>query len=337
MIDFRYHLVSLVSVFLALAVGIVLGAGPLKDSIGSTLTAQVRALRQEKDTLRGDLDTANSSVDHRNTFITDVEPTLIAGQLTDRSVVMVILPGVNSDVVQPLVDAITVAGGTVTGRVSISGSWADPTKENQRSQVLTDLGSKLPVGTLPLTGTVDGKLTELLADSLVTTGGGGIGHASTASSTVLSSMRSGNLITIKGDLAGLAGAALVLAPDNPAAEGKAEPTSAATTMQSYANLASTLDGVGGGAVVSGPLSAATSGGLLSVIRKNDAAKSRVSTVDTGQTSMGVVTAVLALREQLAGGSGAYGFGNGVSKPLPTLTTITTTTPSATPSTSASKR
>ena len=34
MIDFRYHLVSLVSVFLALAVGIVLGAGPLKDTIG---------------------------------------------------------------------------------------------------------------------------------------------------------------------------------------------------------------------------------------------------------------------------------------------------------------
>ena len=38
MIDFRYHLVSLVSVFLALAVGIVLGAGPLKDPISDGLT-----------------------------------------------------------------------------------------------------------------------------------------------------------------------------------------------------------------------------------------------------------------------------------------------------------
>jgi hypothetical protein len=45
-IDFRYHLVSLVSVFLALAVGIVLGAGPLRESIGDTLTEQVQALRQ---------------------------------------------------------------------------------------------------------------------------------------------------------------------------------------------------------------------------------------------------------------------------------------------------
>jgi hypothetical protein len=38
MIDFRYHLVSLVSVFIALAVGIVLGAGPLKDPISEGLS-----------------------------------------------------------------------------------------------------------------------------------------------------------------------------------------------------------------------------------------------------------------------------------------------------------
>ena len=52
MIDFRYHVVSLISVFLALAVGIALGAGPLKETIGDTLTGQVEQLRQEKDALR---------------------------------------------------------------------------------------------------------------------------------------------------------------------------------------------------------------------------------------------------------------------------------------------
>ena len=52
MIDFRYHLVSLVAVFLALSVGIVLGAGPLKGKIdsgvSSTLTNEVAALRADK-------------------------------------------------------------------------------------------------------------------------------------------------------------------------------------------------------------------------------------------------------------------------------------------------
>ena len=41
MIDFRYHVVSLVSVFLALAVGIVLGAGPLNEGISTGITDQV--------------------------------------------------------------------------------------------------------------------------------------------------------------------------------------------------------------------------------------------------------------------------------------------------------
>ena len=38
MIDFRYHLVSLAAVLIALSIGIVLGAGPLNDNIGSTLS-----------------------------------------------------------------------------------------------------------------------------------------------------------------------------------------------------------------------------------------------------------------------------------------------------------
>ena len=45
---------------------------------------------------------------------------------------------------------------------------------------------------------------------------------------------------------------------------------------------------------------------------------RVSTVDTGGTSMGPLTSVLALREQLHGSSGSYGFADGAKAPLPTL-------------------
>ncbi|HBO53687.1 MAG TPA: copper transporter, partial [Janibacter terrae] len=52
MIDFRYHLVSLAAVLIALSIGIVLGAGPLNDNIGSTLSGEVTKLRQEKEALR---------------------------------------------------------------------------------------------------------------------------------------------------------------------------------------------------------------------------------------------------------------------------------------------
>lgn len=56
MVDFRYHLVSLVSVFLALAVGIILGAGPLQNSIGNTLQDQVTELRTSRNEARAQAD-----------------------------------------------------------------------------------------------------------------------------------------------------------------------------------------------------------------------------------------------------------------------------------------
>lgn len=35
MINFRYHVVSIIGIFIALAVGVVLGAGPLQRSINA--------------------------------------------------------------------------------------------------------------------------------------------------------------------------------------------------------------------------------------------------------------------------------------------------------------
>ena len=41
MIDFRYHLVSLIAVFLALAIGIVIGTTPLNGPVLDDLHGQV--------------------------------------------------------------------------------------------------------------------------------------------------------------------------------------------------------------------------------------------------------------------------------------------------------
>ena len=54
-ISFRYHIVSIVSVFLSLAVGIALGGGPLKGEVDNTLVDQVKADRQTKSQLRADI------------------------------------------------------------------------------------------------------------------------------------------------------------------------------------------------------------------------------------------------------------------------------------------
>jgi len=331
MIDFRYHLVSLVSVFLALAVGIVLGAGPLKESIGTELTKSVDVLRQQKKDLNDKLDTANAAVSHRDDFLTGLAPTVIDGQLTGRSVVLVTLPGVDdSKVSDALVDAIKEAGGTVTGQVSVGAAWVDPAQEPTRAKVITDLTPKLPIGAIPTGGDTDEKLPRLLAEVLVGNGTTTTGEDRATSTAVLKELRSQNLIGIKGSLTGLATAALVLAPGNPdSSDQNAVPTASGSPQNAYLTLATALDAIGGGAVVSGPASAAAGSGLLAALRDDDATKEAVSTVDTGTTEMGVITAVLALREQLEGGHGAYGFVGGDTKQTPTLAAGSVVVPTAT--------
>ena len=72
MIDFRYHLVSIVSIFLALAVGIVLGAGPLKGELGNTLNKEVAGLRKDKIDLNKQLQEARAGTEARDAYIAEI-------------------------------------------------------------------------------------------------------------------------------------------------------------------------------------------------------------------------------------------------------------------------
>ena len=69
MIDFRYHVVSIVSIFLALAVGIVLGAGPLQGRLGDTLSKEVSGLRKDKTNLNNQLRDVTANQNDMNRWI----------------------------------------------------------------------------------------------------------------------------------------------------------------------------------------------------------------------------------------------------------------------------
>ena len=319
MIDFRYHVVSLVSVFLALAVGIVLGAGPLKDQIGNTLSDQVTSLARQKASLRSDLTAADAAVTHRDQFITTVSPALSAQQLPGRSVVLVRLPGVDNGSVDAMTGALKDAGATVSGEVDVKDSWTagDP---NALTPLAAELQNSLPGGS-SLTGDPDAVLASLLARAVVTPEPAATAAEDAAAQAVLDGLKSADLIDTKGDFTTRATEAIVLAPavevQSPGAQSSATASAQRATSTSL-DIATALDTGSAGSVVVGPASAAGDGGLIAVIRDDDKVAQQVSTVDTGGTSMGPLTTVLALREQLHGASGSYGFANGAKQPLPTL-------------------
>ena len=69
MIDFRYHLVSIVAVFLALAIGIVLGSTELQGNTIDVLRTSSNPLKNELDQSNAQRDTAQQQVSTYQTFL----------------------------------------------------------------------------------------------------------------------------------------------------------------------------------------------------------------------------------------------------------------------------
>ena len=114
-ISFRYHIVSIVSVFLALAIGVALGGGPLKGEVDNTLVDQVKTDRQAKADLEAQITGLRSSNTFTDEFATTVAPGLIGDTLQGRAVTLVVLPTAQQSDVTALKDLVGVAGGTVGG------------------------------------------------------------------------------------------------------------------------------------------------------------------------------------------------------------------------------
>lgn len=314
MIDFRYHLVSLVSVFLALAIGVVLGAGPLRESIGDTLTNQVDALRRDKENLQLAVGNRDEQIQHRDQFISAVGDGLVAGQLGGRTVVVVALPSAGAEAVDALVARVEAAGATVSGRVSVQAAWVDRERSADRRSIVGELAAFLDA---PAPGSGDAEqLAALLARALVTPDLALASQTDPDAATVIDGLRGADLVTVDGEPGQRATLALI-ATGAPAAAADDAAADDQPTEQDWLPLVRALDTGSGGAVVAGPLAAAGEDGLLTALRGGDLSD-LVSTVDAADTPMGRVTTVLALREQLTGTAGHYGFGDGAAAVLPQL-------------------
>lgn len=314
MIDFRYHLVSLVSVFLALAIGVVLGAGPLRESIGDTLTNQVDALRRDKENLQLAVGNRDEQIQRRDAFISAIGGEVVAEQLGGRSTVVVALPSAGSEAVDGLVSQVEAAGATVTGTVTVTPAWTDPDEAAFRRSLTGQLVSYLDERPPAETGAA-GELAALLASAVATDDIAAAGEADPDAATVLEGLRGGGLVTVDGELDQRGTLVLVAAG---APDAGAEGEDLAALQQEAAQWLPLVEALGAsssGTVVSGPLVGGDGGDVLSAVRASDVADV-VSTVDAADTPMGRITSVLALREQLSGGVGHYGFGEGATAVLP---------------------
>ncbi len=273
MISYRHHIVSLVAVFLALAVGVVLGGGPLSD-LGRDDRAASAATSSQPD--------APSADDFGDKFATSAAPTLYASRLADHPVAIVAMPGADADTTAALVAQVGAAGGRVSGTYAVRAALTDPGQkalvDTLGSQLMTSLGDAVDADAPTYQ-----RLGELLAVAVTGTG------AEVA--PVRESLAGAELVdTSKGATAGQV--VLVVLGDH-------------TDPAILSGLTTGLAAKSTAVVVAGDTASGKAGGDLVALRADPAAVA-VGTVDGAETALGQVTATLALIRSLTKPGGSFG-------------------------------
>ncbi|HEX2057244.1 MAG TPA: copper transporter [Actinomycetota bacterium] len=89
MIDFRYHIVSIVAVFLALGIGLLMGSGVLGDPLLDNIRDRARDVQSFNDRLKDDVGELEHELSVARDFTVAVEPMLVDGRLAGEDVVIV--------------------------------------------------------------------------------------------------------------------------------------------------------------------------------------------------------------------------------------------------------
>ena len=308
MIDFRYHLVSLIAVFLAVALGIVIGTTALNEPILADIKNQVSALENDKRSLEDRTQSLQAQLDTSDAFDEAVAPALVDGALAGKSVLLVVTnEGVAPETVDQLTSLIDDAGGTVSGTLTLKPEYTDPSSAAGLQSYVT--GSGLPAGVeLPPVDDAGQLVGSLLAQVLMIPPDGTTPSGADVSS-VMAGLSALDVLTPEGDAIAPADYAVVLTAGAFSGEDAAERNG------TVAELVSALDAAGSGAVVAGDAESTAENGLVGVIRADPTLSAAVSTVDNAATAAGRISTVLALGREADGTSGKYGTGEDT-QPVP---------------------
>ena len=310
MIDFRYHVVSIVAVFLALALGLFIGATSLRDTVKGDITTRTDKLFKTNGSLRSQIGDLKNQVKDAQSVDNALMPYAVQGRLAGESVVVISAPGIDSNIRTNVLKALPLAGATVAGDIRLQDHLLD----SQQAEFLGTLADQVAIAGRPLpnaSGNI--RALALLADVLVTSPQQKT-VSRTAATRVLSAFSAGSLLTMSGDATQPGSVAVLIAPPGPPVG--ASPAPGADISSLLATFARDLDANSTGTVVAGPQTSDKTGGLVDLIRGDRSLRDLVTTVDDADLPGGIIATVLALAEQSGGQVGSYGIGPGHDAPVP---------------------
>ena len=142
MIHFRYHLVSLMAVFLALAIGVAMGATVIDKAIVDALRVQVQSAERRADSVKRENDSLKNERAQDTSFLRSLSETVIAGRLDGAHVQFIAPEGLDESAVGDLVTGVENASGEVSSVLWLTNNLKSDAYQKTLRTVLDSTSSK---------------------------------------------------------------------------------------------------------------------------------------------------------------------------------------------------
>jgi hypothetical protein len=331
MINFRFHLVSLVAVFLAVGLGILVGSSFIDQKIVNRLDTEIDRVSKENDQRRAESKQLSQQNSDLQDFVELTAPFVVDGRLDGQSVAIIAERGVDGGVVKKTQTLLRGAGADVPVVLWLDDPWLLDTDQRRsdlqaaldvtgddvamRSRALTLLARRLasaPTETTSSTSTSTPRSTTTLRATPTTTTVPPVDiltaleHAGflsitdgNASDLATFPDRAAHVLVVTGDKSHFLGAGV---------------TSALTRALTQADLPAVVAAVYDAG--SDASKAPERGAALVSILDDGVLSKAVSTLDDLELEQGRIGATLALGLAANGAIGHYGYGSDASAPLP---------------------
>ena len=307
MVNFRFHIISLIAVFLALGLGVLMGSTVLDDQIVDRLDREIGDVRNEASARKAENDRLKDELERAEAYMRDAASFTVAGRLTSVPVAVFAERGVDGGVVDDTVALLEDAGAVAPAIYWLEEPWQlrDSKEVNDLKEASGATGNAADVRAEAL-----GELVARLTQPVDLT--------NPPTTDVLTSLRDAGFVGIDGD-----DGAVAAFPDAPASAILITgPDSRLTGSDVTVEMARTFADDSVPTVVAEAYvdrddpDAPDRGESVAAVRSDDDLSTEVSTLDDLELVQGQVTAVIALQGAADGIIGHYGYGGGATNSVP---------------------
>jgi len=311
MINFRFHLVSLIAVFLAMGLGILVGSTVVDQVIVDRLDREISSVSHESNQLKDENRALKDQVSQLNDFLHKSSAYAVQQRLADVPVAIVAEKGIDATAVSNVLASVRAAGANVPGVLWLDSKWRLDSPNDLRAlqtaarvtgnvaatrqAALRALAARLaaPAGDVP----------PRRRDVIEPLRSAGFLDFTDGKRTALAAFpaRSARVLVLTGTDSQLS-----------ATDSMVDLVQSLVEADAPTVLGEVYDAKGAGPT------APRRGAALEPVRGDPPLAKLVTTLDDAELPQGALTSVIAL-DQIAGGTiGHYGYGEGASETIPSL-------------------